>query len=177
MKRRVPDLSRARVLISNDDGIDAPGLKVLERVFRTLCAEVWTVAPATEQSAAGHSLTIRSPLRIHKVSTRRYAVNGTPTDSVLLGIREIMKDCPPDLVVSGINRGANLGEDVTYSGTVAAAMEGALMDVPSVAFSLVTDDRGKPRWKTAEAWIKPVMEKLSTLDFPDNVLFNVNIPD
>ena len=98
-------LSRFRVLLSNDDGINAPGMKVLMRAAEELFQEVWVVAPETEQSAASHSLTLRRPLRIRKISKRRYAVDGTPTDSVLLGVREIMKDAPPDLVLSGINRG------------------------------------------------------------------------
>ena len=102
------DLSRARVLISNDDGIHAPGLRILERAIRGLAKEVWVVAPEREQSAASHSLTLRRPLRIRKLSGRRYAVDGTPTDCVLLAVREIMKDHAPDIVLSGINRGGNL---------------------------------------------------------------------
>ena len=122
------DLSQARVLISNDDGIHAPGIKILENAVRAVAREVWVVAPETEQSATSHSLTLRRPLRIRNVSDGRFAVDGTPTDSVLLGIQRVMQDHRPDIVMSGVNRGANLGEDVHYSGTVAAAMEGAFFN-------------------------------------------------
>ncbi|MEE8172874.1 MAG: 5'/3'-nucleotidase SurE, partial [Alphaproteobacteria bacterium] len=124
-------LARARVLVSNDDGINAPGLKLLESVLAPMAGEIWVVAPETEQSASSHSLTLRRPLRIRQLSERRFAVDGTPTDCVLMGINMIMKETPPDLVISGVNRGGNLGEDVTYSGTVAAAMEGTLLCVAS----------------------------------------------
>ncbi len=177
MRARVPDLSRARVLISNDDGMDAPGIKALERVMKRIAGEVWVVAPETEQSAAAHSLTLRFPLRIRKVSKRKFAVSGTPTDAVMLAVHEVMKDNPPDLVLAGINRGGNLGEDVTYSGTVAAAMEGALLGFPAVAFSLVTSDGAKAHWKAAEVSVANVMENLATTVFPRGVLLNVNIPD
>jgi len=171
------NLAKARVLISNDDGIHAPGLKVIERVARKLFKEVWVVAPETEQSAASHSLTIRQPLRIRKLGPRRYAVDGTPTDSVLLGVQEAMRDHRPDLVISGINRGGNLGEDVTYSGTVAAAMEGTLLGLPSVALSQHYTDRQKVSWKTAEAWTAKVLGELMKVDWPRGVLMNVNFPD
>jgi len=177
MRERVPDLSRARVLISNDDGVNAPGIKALERVMKRIAGEVWVIAPETEQSAAGHSLTLRAPLRIHKKSKHKFAVTGTPTDAVMLAVHEVMKDSPPDLVLSGINRGGNLGEDVTYSGTVAAAMEGTLLGIPSVAFSLVTPDEAKAHWKTAEVYVEQVMKQLAGVSFPRGVLLNVNIPD
>ena len=171
------ELNQARVLISNDDGIHAPGLKVLERVTRQIFKEVWVVAPETEQSAAGHSLTLRRPLRIRRVASRRYAIDGTPTDSVLLGIRKVMKATPPDIVLAGINRGGNLGEDITYSGTVAAAMEGALLGLPSVAFSQYYSDRQRVSWETAEAWTYKVLETLFALKWPTGVLMNVNFPN
>ena len=177
MRERVKSLKGARVLISNDDGIDAPGLKMLERVMRKLAREVWVVAPETEQSAASHSLTLRQPLRIRKVSPHRYAVSGTPTDSVLLGINQIMKDSPPDLVLSGVNRGSNLGEDVIYSGTVAAAMEATLLGFPAIALSLLTDDHRAAKWATSEHWVGETVRRLSTMAWPKNVLMNVNFPD
>lgn len=177
MRDRVPSLARARVLISNDDGINAPGIKALERVMKRIAREVWVIAPETEQSAASHSLTLRTPLRIRKISKTKYAINGTPTDAVLLGVQEIMHDVRPDLVLSGINRGGNLGEDVTYSGTVAAAMEGTLLGIPSVAFSLVTPDGAKAHWATAETYVEKVLKKLAGVPFPKGVLVNVNIPD
>jgi len=171
------NLSRARILVSNDDGIDSPGIKVLERVARSLSKDVWVVAPEQEQSAVAHSLTVRRPLRLRHVSGRRYAVDGTPTDSVLLGIRHILKGRKPDLVLSGINRGANLGEDVTYSGTVAAAMEGTLLGVPSIAFSQQFEGNDAVRWSTAEHWAATIIRQVTQVGWPRNVLINVNFPD
>ncbi len=170
------DLKNARILLSNDDGIAAPGLKTLERAIKPLVKEVWVVAPETEQSATSHSLTLRQPLRIRKISKRRFAVDGTPTDSVLLGISEVMKECPPDYVISGINKGGNLGEDVTYSGTVAAAMEGALLGVRSIALSQVYSDTRTVHWATAEHWLPKVLEQLAKIDWSSNILMNVNFP-
>ena len=171
------DLKRARVLISNDDGINAPGLRVLERVAAKMFKEVWVVAPESEQSASSHSLTLRRPLRIRRLAKRRYAVDGTPTDSVLLGVQEVMKSERPDVVLSGINRGGNLGEDISYSGTVAAAMEGTLLGLPSVALSQYYKNRRKVLWKTAEVWMARVLKSLLQEDWPAGVLMNVNFPD
>ncbi len=171
------DLARARVLVTNDDGIHAPGLKLLEKVVTPLAREVWVVAPETEQSATSHSLTLRRPLRIRKQAPRRFAIDGTPTDCVLLGIMEVMQDGPPDLVVSGVNRGGNLGEDVTYSGTVAAAMEGTLLGVPSIAVSQVYTDGMPIKWATAEKWLARILKRLTADAWPADVLMNVNLPD
>lgn len=170
-------LRDARVLISNDDGVHAPGLELLESVMRRLAAEVWVVAPETEQSAASHSLTMRRPLYVRQVQERRYIVDGTPTDCVLLAVHKVMKDCPPDLVVSGINRGANMGEDATYSGTVAAAMEATLLGFRSVALSLYYVDAGNIRWDTPKQWIEPTLKRLAQGQWPEDVLINVNFPD
>jgi 5'-nucleotidase len=173
----ISDLSGVRILISNDDGIDAPGLKVLERVAHALTDDVWVVAPETEQSAVAHSLTIRRPLRIRQLSERRFAVDGTPTDSVLLGIRHVLKDKRPNLVLSGINRGGNLGDDVTYSGTVAAAMEGTLLGVPSMAFSQMLTNDHPVKWSTGEHWAGEIIRRATAVGWPRNVLLNVNFPD
>ena len=129
-----------RILVSNDDGIHAPGIRALIEVLEPL-AEVTVMAPLTEQSATSHALTLHQPLRLRETGPRRYAVEGTPTDCVLLAVNEFMKE-KPDLVVSGINQGPNMGEDVIYSGTVAAAMEGAILGIPSVAVSLVSRTAG-----------------------------------
>ncbi len=171
------NLKKARVLLSNDDGIHAPGLKALEDAIRPLVGELWVVAPETEQSATSHSLTLRRPLRIRHISDHRYAVDGTPTDAVLLGVNEVMKDGPPDLILSGINRGGNLGEDVTYSGTVAAAMEGALLGIPSIALSQVYEDRHKVKWATAKTWTPKVLKQLLSAGWPKGIFMNVNFPD
>lgn len=171
------DLSRARVLLTNDDGIHSPGIEGLEKVLRGLAREVWTVAPETEQSAAGHSLTLRRPLRIRKLAERRFAVDGTPTDCVLLAAREIMRDKPIDLVISGINRGGNIADDVTYSGTIAAAMEAALLGLPAIALSQVCDGPHPVKWTTAEHWLPEVLKNILRVRWPLNVLINVNFPD
>lgn len=173
----ITDLSTARILVSNDDGIHGPGLEVLERVARALSNDVWTVVPETEQSGAGHSLTLHHPLRIREVGPKRYAVAGTPTDSVLLAINHLMTDHKPTVVLSGVNRGANLGEDVTYSGTVAAAMEGTLLGVPSIALSQVYNGADAIRWQTAERWAKEIIPKLFARSWGRDVLMNVNFPD
>src|SRR4051795_11064118 len=115
-----------RILLTNDDGIDARGLALLESVARTLSDDIWVVAPSEEQSGTGHSLTLTQPVRLRRYGDQRFSVSGTPTDAVMIALAYVMKDSPPDLILSGINRGANLAEDVTYSGTVSAAIEGAL---------------------------------------------------
>ena len=171
------DLSKARILISNDDGVHAPGIKVLERVARKLTRDVWVVAPETEQSAAGHSLTIRRPLRVRQYGPKRFSVDGTPTDAVLLGINTVVKGKRPDLVLSGINRGANLGDDVTYSGTVAAAMEGVILGIPAIAFSQCATHGSTPHWATAEEWLPKVLVQALAVEWGSNVLMNVNFPD
>jgi 5'-nucleotidase len=170
------DLAAARILITNDDGIHAPGLKVLERVALGLSDDVWVVAPESEQSAASHALTLRRPLRIRHLDARRFAVDGTPTDCVLVALHRIMADKCPTLVLSGINHGGNLGEDVIYSGTVAAALEAALLGVPAVAFSQRRTSDGPIHWATAERFAPEVLGRLAAFDWPPDVLFNVNFP-
>ena len=166
-----------RILLVNDDGILAPGLKALERMARVLSKDVWVVAPETEQSAASHSLTLHRPLSLRRISPCRWAVNGTPTDCVYLAINKVLENKPPDLVLSGVNRGANIGEDVTYSGTIAAAMEATLLGVPAIALSQSYESGERIRWKTAEQWGVKTVRALLKEGWPDNVLMNVNFPD
>jgi 5'-nucleotidase len=161
--------------VTNDDGISAPGLKVLERVARTLSRDVWVVAPEIEQSGAAHSLTLRRPLQVRRLSARRYAVDGTPTDCVLLAVNHIIRRRRPDLVLSGVNRGGNLGEDVTYSGTIAAAMEATLLDIPAIALSQMRQGL-TARWHTAETHAPDVIRRLTSVRWPPGVLMNVNFP-
>jgi 5'-nucleotidase len=170
------DLSKARILLSNDDGIHAPGLEVLERIARSISDDVWVVAPETEQSGASHSLTIHRPLRLRQLGERRFVVDGTPTDCVLLAINHILKDRRPDLVLSGVNHGSNMGEDVTYSGTIAAAMEATLLGVPAIALSQHLDPTRPADWPTAERWGPEVVAKAMSVAWPRNVLVNVNFP-
>ncbi len=173
----IPDLSCARILVTNDDGIHAPGLEVLERVARAISSDVWVVAPESEQSAAGHSLTIRRPLRMRRVSERRFAVDGTPTDAVLLGVNHLLKEQKPTLLLSGVNRGVNLGDDVTYSGTVAAAMEATLLGIPAIAFSQDLTLDHPVKWSTAEHWALEVLRRVVTVDWGKDMFLNVNFPD
>ncbi len=170
------DLSAARILVTNDDGINAPGLKVLERVAKSLSKDVWVVAPETEQSAASHSLTLRRPLRQRKVGRRRFSVDGTPTDCVLVAVRSILKARPPDLVLSGVNEGSNLGEDVIYSGTVAAAMEAALLGIPAAALSQARPPDRVVHWATAEKFAPDILRKLMANPWPKDTLVNINFP-
>src|SRR5919206_2007232 len=141
-----------RILVTNDDGIHAPGLKVLETIARQLSDDVWVVAPEMDQSGVSHSLSLNDPLRLREISARHFAVKGTPTDCVIMGTRHVMQG-KPDLVLSGVNRGQNVAEDVTYSGTVAGALEGAILGVPSIALSQAYGPGGRDavRWHCAEA--------------------------
>lgn len=168
-----------RILLTNDDGVNAPGLKVLEAIARTLSDDIWIVAPAEENSGAGHSLTLSRPVRIRKHGEQHYSVAGTPTDSVMLALGVIMKDQKPDLILSGVNRGANLGDDVTYSGTVSAAMEGVLAGVRSIALSQVYSKEGmgdNVPFAAAEAWGERVLRPILSMPFEPRVLINVNFP-
>lgn len=171
------DLSGARILVTNDDGINAPGLKVLEKVAKSLAAEVWTVAPETEQSGAGHSLTLTQPLRLRRVGRRRYALTGSPTDCVLFAVCKLMADNPPDLVLSGVNRGANIGDDVTYSGTVAGAMEATILEIPAIALSQQTDSDKVAHWPTAAQFAPDIIRRLVDAGWSPDVFMNVNFPD
>jgi len=170
------DLSKTRILVTNDDGIHAQGLKVLERIAHALSDDVWVVAPEMEQSAASHSLTINRPLRLRKLDEKRFTVDGTPTDCVLLAVNHVMKDARPTLVLSGVNQGSNIGEDVTYSGTIAAAMEATLLGVPAIAMSQHYENGNPIDWSAAEAWGADVVRKAVTVAWPKNVLLNVNFP-
>ncbi len=166
-----------RILVTNDDGIHAPGLKVLESIARKLSSDVWVVAPETEQSGASHSLTLTLPLRIRKLKPRKFAVQGTPTDCVMVAITQIVTGKRPELLLSGVNRGGNLGEDVTYSGTIAAAMEGTLLKVPSIAMSQCLRFGHPVKWATAEHHGPILIRRLLKAGWPKNILVNVNFPD
>lgn len=166
-----------RILLTNDDGIHAPGLEILEAIAQSFSDDIWVVAPAEEQSGAGHSLTLADPIRLFQHGEKRFSVRGTPTDSVMMALGHILKETPPDLVLSGVNRGANLAEDVTYSGTVSAAMEGTLYGIRSVAMSQVIGHTPpEEAFRTATAWGARVIRPLIDLDWEPGVLMNVNFP-
>lgn len=169
-----------RILLTNDDGWQAEGLQALERIAETLSDEVWVVAPELEQSGAGRGITLSMPVRVHKFGERHYAVSGTPTDCVMLALGEIMADCKPDLILSGVNRGQNLGEDVSMSGTVAGAIQGMALGVPSIALSqCLTEfhDRHRALYETAEAFAPGIIKRLVETGWPRDVIINLNFPD
>jgi|SRR5579871_519475 len=168
-----------RILVTNDDGIHAPGLAVAERIARALCDDVWVVAPETEQSGASHSLTLALPLRLRKVDARHFAVSGTPTDCVMMAIAELMADSLPTLVLSGVNCGSNLADDITYSGTIAGAMEGTALGVSSIALSQAygSSARRDVEWSCAETHGPPLIRKLVEIGWASDVLMNINFPD
>ena len=167
-----------RILLTNDDGINAPGLYVLEKIAAKLSDDIWICAPSEEQSGAGHSLTLTRPVRLREHAPRRFSVTGTPTDSVTMALRKVMPG-PPDLILSGVNRGANLGDDVTYSGTVSAALEGALAGIRSIALSQVYASEGVGNavsFDAAEHWGEQVLRPLLETPFAERTLVNVNFP-
>ncbi|MGE0055282.1 MAG: 5'/3'-nucleotidase SurE [Hyphomicrobium sp.] len=168
-----------RILVTNDDGIHAKGLEVLTTIARGISGDVWTVAPETNQSGTAHSMTLHEPLRLRQIDARTFATAGTPTDCVIMAVRHIMKDQPPDLVLSGINHGSNLAEDITYSGTVAAAMEGTLLGIRSIALSLMLGfeegDR-KPIWDTPLVHAPKLINALLQGPWVPGRLMNVNFP-
>jgi 5'-nucleotidase len=168
-----------RILVTNDDGIHAPGLEVAAEIARALSDDVWIVAPELDQSGVSHSLSLNDPLRMREVSEHRFAIKGTPTDCVIMGVRHILNGKLPDLVLSGVNRGSNTGEDVTYSGTIAGAMEGTILGIPSLALSQAygPETRLRPHWQTAVRFAPDLIRKVLAEGMPRDVLVNVNFPD
>ncbi len=166
-----------RILVTNDDGIHGPGLEVLERIAAELSDDVWVVAPETDQSGLAHSLSLSNPLRLRQISDQSFAVSGTPTDCVIMAMRKLL-DRPADLVLSGVNAGGNFADDITYSGTVAGAIEGTLLGIPSVALSQAYryDEGARFHWETAEKFAPAIVRSLVGHGFPRGVLYNVNFP-
>ncbi len=165
---------RPRILVTNDDGFDAPGLRALADALESV-GHVVVVAPDREHSGASHALTFRRPLRVTRVAADRYRIDGTPTDCVHLGVFELAGG-RTDLVVSGVNRGYNLGDDVTYSGTVAGAMESALLHVPAIAVSTAAADQGGPDYDGAAEVARGLAEQVLRRGLPDGRFLNVNVP-
>ena len=167
-----------RILCTNDDGINAPGLKVIEEIARALSDDVWIVAPELDQSGVSHSLSLNDPLRLREVSPRHFAVRGTPTDCVIMGARHVLGDKLPDLVLSGVNKGRNVAEDVVYSGTIAGALEGTILGFPSFALSqeFSIETRNAPLWDTALKFGPDIIRKVMAAGVPRNTVINVNFP-
>lgn len=169
-------MSIPRILITNDDGIHSPGLTLLAKALEAV-GEVWVIAPDRERSAISHAITINHPIRMHRLRERVYICDGTPADCVLLGVRGFLED-PPHLVISGINRGPNLGIDTNYSGTVAGAHEGRLCGVPSFAISLnVTKTEEKLHFETAARFSSQLAADILERGLPDDIFLNVNVPN
>jgi 5'-nucleotidase len=168
-----------RILITNDDGIHAPGLAVLETIAAALSDDVVVVAPEYDQSGVAHSLSLNDPLRLRKISERRFAVKGTPTDCIIMGVRSILNGQKPDLVLSGVNRGQNVADDITYSGTVAGAMEGTMLGIPSIALSQSYGPAGLEaiHWDCAQAHGPRLVKTLLAEGIDRNILVNINFPD
>ena len=168
-----------RILITNDDGIHSPGLDICVDIARVLSDDIWIVAPETDQSGVSHSLSLNDPLRLREIEDRRFAVKGTPTDCVVMGVRHILEGKAPDLILSGVNRGRNVAEDVTYSGTIAGAIEGAILGIPSFALSLSFSQasRQNPHWDTCVHYAPDLIKNVLVVGIPRNVLINVNFPD
>jgi 5'-nucleotidase len=168
-----------RILVTNDDGIHAEGLEVCEKIARKLSDDVWVIAPEYDQSGVAHSLSLNDPLRLRQIGERRFAVRGTPTDCVIMGARHVLNGTGPDLVLSGVNRGRNAGEDVIYSGTIAGAMEGTVLGIPSLALSQAYKSRSgqPPYWETALRFGPDIVRRVLAEGMPRDVLLNVNFPD
>lgn len=168
-----------RILVTNDDGIHARGLEICEEIARALSDDVWIVAPEIDNSGVSHSLSLNDPLRLRDIGEKRYAVKGTPTDCVIMAVRHIIKDKLPDLVLSGVNRGSNVAEDVSYSGTVAGAMEGTVLGIASIALSQAYGPGGRdnPHWETARTHAPDLVRRILEAKIPRDVLVNVNFPD
>jgi 5'-nucleotidase len=168
-----------RILVTNDDGIHSEGLDICEEIARALSEDVWVVVPEHDQSGVAHSLSLNDPLRLRQVAERRFAVRGTPTDCVIMGARHVLDGKDIDLVLSGVNRGRNVGEDVIYSGTVAGAMEGAVLGIPSFALSQSYKSRSgqPPFWDTSLRYGPDIIRKVLARGLRRDVLINVNFPD
>ena len=166
-----------RVLLTNDDGIDAPGMKVLEAAAATIASEVWVVAPEHDQSGVSHAISLHHPLRVSRKSERRFGVAGTPADCVATGVEELMRNGAPDLILSGINAGSNLGVETVFSGTVGGAMAGLLLGFRSIALSQVFTRPNPIRWDTAATLAPGVLRSLAQTDWPAGCCMNVNFPD
>lgn len=174
------DITKARILIVNDDGIHAEGIRVLEEIVKDITPHIWVVAPENQHSAAGHSMTLHMPLRIKKYDDNHVSVMGTPTDATLMGVQQIMKDFKPDLVLSGINHGQNTADDVTYSGTISAAMEAVILEVPAIALSQALIEEGiefqRINWSVARKMLPEILKMLQGVEIDNNVVLSVNFP-
>ena len=172
------DLKNSRILITNDDGYSADGIKILYEIAKNYTSDVWIVAPEYEKSGASHALTFIKDLTLKKQDENIYSVNGTPSDRVVIALENVLQDKRPDILLSGINSGVNVAEDVTYSGTIAAAMEGVIRRVPSIAISQNYDlgKKNEISWDVSKAFLDKVLDSVSATGWDFNSLLNVNFP-
>ena len=172
------DLKNSRILITNDDGYSADGIKILYEIAKSYTSDVWIVAPEYEKSGASHALTFIKDLTLKKQDENIYSVNGTPSDCVVIALENVLQDRRPDILLSGINSGVNVAEDVTYSGTIAAAMEGVIRRVPSIAISQNYDlgKKNEISWDVSKAFLDKVLDSVSATGWDFNSLLNVNFP-
>jgi len=170
-------LRNQRVLLVNDDGIHAEGLALLEAIVREFTNDVWIVAPDEEKSGAAHSISLSVPLRCRQLGDRKFAIKGTPADCVMMAVWQLMAECPPTTVISGINHGENLGDDNIYSGTTGAAMESAVLGLRSIALSQARTLGKVPRLDAAQAFAPGILETLLTCPWEQGTIVNVNFPD
>jgi 5'-nucleotidase len=166
-----------RVLLTNDDGFAAPGMAVMRAIAAEVADEVWVVAPRDDQSGTSHSVTLHHPVRLHRHGARDFAVEGTPTDCVIMALKHVMAAAPPDLILSGVNRGANIADEVAYSGTASAAFAALVMGRRAIALSQAFRNRDVLRWQTAQAWGATAVRTIWNAPWPADVCFNVNFPD
>ncbi len=172
------NLNEARILITNDDGITADGIKILRRIANEFSNDVWVVAPEHEKSGASHALSFQNELTLKKYEDKSFSVNGTPSDCVAIGISNVLKDKRPEIILSGINSGCNVGEDVTYSGTIAAAMEGLIRRIPSIAISqnYEAGKKNQISWDSSKFFLKNLLVDLTNQGWSNNVFMNINFP-
>ena len=166
-----------RILLTNDDGIEAPGLAVLEEIARELGREIWVVAPERDQSGVSHAVSLHQPIRVSERGPQRYGITGTPGDCAVMGVCHLMAGAPPDLLLCGVNRGANLGMETVFSGTVGGAMTGMMLGIPSIALSQAWTDRLHVRWPTARTLGPSVVRQLLAIGWGEATCLNVNFPD
>jgi len=166
-----------RILLVNDDGIDAPGISLLEDIAKRLAEEVWIVAPATDRSGVANSVSLREPVRVEQRGEHKFAVQGTPADCVVVAVRQLMKEHPPQLLLSGINNGSNIGFETVLSGTVGGAITGVLLGVPSIALSQDRRPEDRVNWRAAEAFCLPVLDRLLSLGLTPDCCLSINFPD
>lgn len=170
------NIKNGRILVTNDDGFGRAGLKLLIDIAKSISREVWVVAPSDESSGAGHSITVRRPLLVSKINNQTYTVDGTPTDCIMIALNELMKKTPPDLVLSGINQGLNIAEDISYSGTVGAAIEATIMGFPSIALSQEFCEKSSDPWEVAKNNAGILIDKICSQVWENDSLININFP-